>query len=286
MALAMIVLFACGNASDRGFKQTDSGLKYKFHEQGGGEKVQLYEILKMDMVYRLKDSTLFDTRLNDIPMFLELTEPEYPGDIYEALAMLSVGDSVTFIVDAADFFMITVGMFELPPPIREGDQLYFDIRLLDALDEDGFMVEQQRIMEEQMQANERRADDEDGLRDAFLREENITVEPLESGLYFIESARGEGPKVTPGSTVSVHYEGRLLDGTVFDSSYERGEPLDFIVGMGQVIPGWDEGIARMHVGGKAMLVIPSHLGYGDRGAGALIPPFSTLVFEVEVVDMQ
>jgi FKBP-type peptidyl-prolyl cis-trans isomerase FkpA len=286
MAMAIIALFACGNAADRGFKKTDSGLRYKFHEQGGGEKAQLYDILKMQMVYRLQDSILFDTRMNEIPMFLELAEPEYPGDIYEAFAMLSVGDSATFIVDAADFFLMTVGMFELPPPVEEGDLLYFDVRLIAALDEEGFMAEQQQIMENQMRSNEQRAFDEDGLREDFLREMNITVQPLESGLYYIEKEKGDGPKVTPGSTVFVHYEGRLLDGTVFDSSYQRGEPLDFVVGTGQVIPGWDEGISRMHVGGKAMLVIPSHLGYGDRGAGGLIPPFSTLVFDVEVVDME
>lgn len=286
MALAMVLFFACGSNADRGFKKTDSGIGYKFHEQGDGERVQLYDILKMDMVYRLKDSILFDTRQSEIPMFLELIEPEFPGDIYEAFALLTVGDSASFIVDASDFFLMTAGMFELPPFIQQGDKLYFDIRLIAAMDEDDFMLEQQRIMEEQMRASEQRALDEDDLRDQFIEDMEITVQPLASGLYYIETERGSGPKVTPGSTVYVHYEGRLLDGTVFDSSYDRGEPLDFVVGSGQVIPGWDEGIAQMNVGGKAMLVIPSHLAYGDRGAGALIPPFSTLVFDVEVVDMQ
>lgn len=286
MALAMVFFFACASNADRGFKKTDSGIGYKIHEQGGGEKAQLFDILKMDMVYRVKDSILFDTRQSDIPMFLELIEPEFPGDIYEAFALLSVGDSATFIVDASDFFMMTAGMFELPFFVREGDRLYFDVRLNAALDEDGFMAEQQRIMEREINANERRALDEDGIRDQFLEEMDISIQPLESGLYYIETERGSGPRVTAGSTVLVHYEGRLLDGTVFDSSYERGDPLDFVVGTGQVIPGWDEGISQMNVGGKAMLVIPSHLAYGDRGAGNLIPPFSTLVFDVEVVEVR
>ena len=286
MALAVVLFFACGSNADRGFKTTDSGIAYKIHEQGGGEKAQLYDILEMNMIYRVKDSILFDTRQTDIPMFLELTEPEFPGDIYEAFAMLSVGDSATFIVDASDFFMMTAGMFELPPFIQEGDRLYFDVRLSAAMDEEGFMEAQQRIMEREMRASEQRALDEEGIRDQYLEDMDITVQPLESGLYYIETERGSGPRVTAGSTVFVHYEGRLLDGTVFDTSHDRGEPLDFVVGTGQVIPGWDEGISQMNVGGKAMLVIPSHLAYGDRGAGNLIPPFSTLVFDVEVVDVR
>jgi FKBP-type peptidyl-prolyl cis-trans isomerase FkpA len=286
IALTGILFFACGGNSDRGFQKSESGISYKIHEQGGGEKPQLSDILKMEMIYRIQDSILFDTRQNDIPMFLELIEPEFPGDIYEAFAMLTVGDSATFIVDASDFFMMTAGMFELPPFIQEGDELYFDVRLDAAMDEEEFMEEQQRIMEAEMRANEQRAMDEEGIRDQFLEDMDITVQPLESGLYYIETEQGSGPRVTAGSTVYVHYEGRLIDGTVFDTSHERGEPLDFVVGTGQVIPGWDEGISQMNVGGKAMLVIPSNLAYGDRGAGALIPPFSTLVFEVEVVDVR
>lgn len=286
LALVAGLFFACGGNSDRGFKETEGGLKYKFHEQSGGEMAQIEDVLSMQMVYRLNDSILFDTREGEVPMFLELIEPEYPGDIYEGLALMAIGDSVTFIIDAEDFFLITASMFELPPFVNSGDMLYFDVKLNAALDEEGFMAEQQRIMEQQMQANEQRALDEDGLLEQYLLDEGISVAPRESGLYFVEKEKGSGQPVTPGSKVFVHYEGRLLDGTVFDSSYERDEPLDFEVGTGQVIPGWDEGLSLMNVGGKALLVIPSHLGYGDRGAGELIPPYSTLVFEVEVVDVQ
>ena len=87
-----------------------------------------------------------------------------------------------------------------------------------------------------------------------------------------------------GSTVKVHYTGKLTDGTVFDSSVERGEPIEFKVGMGQVIPAWDQGICQLKKGQKAILTCPPHLAYGSQGAGDAIPPDSTLIFEVEVVD--
>ena len=107
-----------------------------------------------------------------------------------------------------------------------------------------------------------------------------------SGLQYIELAAGSGPAPQPGDIVSVHYTGTLTDGTVFDSSYKRGEPIKFPLGRGRVIPGWDEGIALMKKGGKARLIIPPQLGYGAQGAGGVIPPNATLIVDVELLDVK
>ncbi len=118
---------------------------------------------------------------------------------------------------------------------------------------------------------------------SFLRE-NKTVEGVketESGLQFKVLASGSGKMPSAESSVTVHYTGKLLDGTVFDSSVERGQPATF--GVSQVIDGWTEALQLMHEGDKWELYIPSDLGYGDRGAGETIPPFSTLIFEVELI---
>ena len=108
----------------------------------------------------------------------------------------------------------------------------------------------------------------------------------ESGLRYQIIQKGDGKKAEKGNMVSVHYKGQLADGTVFDSSYKRNAPLDFQVGVGQVIPGWDEGICLLNVGDKARLVIPSDLGYGSAGAGGVIPPDATLVFDVELMGIK
>lgn len=96
---------------------------------------------------------------------------------------------------------------------------------------------------------------------------------------------GSGPEARKGQTARVHYTGYLTDGTKFDSSVDRGVPFEFPLGAGHVIQGWDEGVARMKVGEKARLTIPPHLGYGERGAGGVIPPGATLVFEVELLEL-
>ena len=97
---------------------------------------------------------------------------------------------------------------------------------------------------------------------------------------------GEGAEIVNHSKIKVHYIGKLEDGTKFDSSYDRGEPFSFQIGLRQVIEGWETGITGMKVGGKRTLIIPPELGYGQRGAGELIPPNSTLVFDVEIIDVQ
>lgn len=111
-------------------------------------------------------------------------------------------------------------------------------------------------------------------------------EKTESGLRYQFIQRGNGKKAEKGRTVSVHYSGQLEDGKVFDSSYARKKPIEFPLGMGHVIEGWDEGIELLQVGDKARFVIPSHLGYGSRGAGGVIPPNATLVFDVELMDVK
>lgn len=109
---------------------------------------------------------------------------------------------------------------------------------------------------------------------------------LPSGLRFMELKEGTGPMPEKGRRVTVHYTGTLADGTKFDSSVDRGTPFKFTIGVGQVIRGWDEGVATMKTGGKRKLIIPPSLGYGSRGAGNVIPPNAELHFDVELLAVE
>ena len=135
-------------------------------------------------------------------------------------------------------------------------------------------------------AREERIKKEIEAKEAELEKLASGFQKTDSGLRYQIIQNGHGQKAEKGKTVSVHYKGQLPDGTVFDSSYKRNQPIDFPLGMGQVIPGWDEGILLLKVGDKARFVIPSELAYGSRGAGGVIPPNATLIFDVELMNVK
>ena len=124
---------------------------------------------------------------------------------------------------------------------------------------------------------------QDILIQEYIKANNLTAEKYPSGLYKSISTQGTGRLPVNGVSVTVHYDGETLDGNRFDSSRSRGEPFVFSLGLGQVISGWDEGVATMSEGERALLIIPSHLAYGTRGSGSAIAKNTVLVFDVELI---
>jgi peptidylprolyl isomerase len=118
---------------------------------------------------------------------------------------------------------------------------------------------------------------------SIAMDNNENIITTDSGLKYVEIAEGEGATPQAGQTVTVHYTGTLENGKKFDSSRDRNQPFSFTIGVGQVIKGWDEGLSTMKVGGRRKLIIPADLGYGARGAGGVIPPNATLLFDVELL---
>ena len=168
--------------------------------------------------------------------------------------------------------------------IAQGDELSSVEIVRVGADADAFnAVEAFRTFEG---SREKRDADEKAKQKELLDSVAIGYEETKSGLRYQILQKGAGKQATKGAGVSVHYKGQLLDGTVFDSSYKRKEPIDFNVGLGQVIAGWDEGILLLQVGDKARFVIPSNLAYGAAGAGGVIPPDATLIFDVELMGVK
>ena len=135
-------------------------------------------------------------------------------------------------------------------------------------------------------SREKRIAEQKRIAEEALEKLAAGFQKTESGLRYQIIQKGTGKQAEKGKKVSVHYQGALENGQVFDSSYKRKQPIDFTLGVGRVIEGWDEGIALLQVGDKARFVIPSYLGYGSRGAGGVIPPDATLVFDVELMDVK
>lgn len=269
-----------------GFQKTESGLQYKFHRQNeAAAKPSKGDMLTLHMIYNINGNTVFyDSRSNPSPSQMELREPDYPGDINEAMGMLRKGDSATFIIDAADFFQKTVKVQELPDPFKAGDKIYFELVLTDFMGREEYIIQQQKAMQEREAMKIKARENEQVAIQAYIDSLALDAKQLNGGMYIVHMEEGEGAQAVKGKKVSVHYTGKLLNGEIFDSSLNRGQPIQVTLGANQVIQGWETGIPELKVGGKALLIIPFDMGYGDRPAGT-IPPYSTLLFEVELIEV-
>ena len=276
--LMLSVLTGCSNAP-KGYQATDNGLYYRLFTNNGGENPQIGDLLELTMSCSVNDTVvILPLTKNIIPM----TEPSFWSDFVEGFSMMHKGDSASFIVDIDSSFVNLFGYNTLPPQFSSTDIMRFEVRLDDFYPESEFRFRMIENIKKNYPAETEKAVSE---LNAYLEKNGVVAQPTSTGLYYVKTQDGTGEKPSKGSTVKAHYTGCLLDGTVFDTSIERGEPIEFVLGVGQVIPGWDEGIAMMSKGEKAVLYIPYYLAYGDRDLG-VIPPFSNLVFEVELIDFK
>src|SRR5690606_18299988 len=173
---------------------------------------------------------------------------------------------------------------EVVDAISQGDQIEsLEILRVGTEAETWNAIEAFRVFEG---ARARRIEETKAKAEAEMEKLAAGFDRTQSGLRYKVIQKGKGAKAEKGKIVSVHYEGSLPSGQVFDSSYKRKEPIDFTLGIGQVIQGWEEGIALLQVGDKARFVIPSHLAYGSAGAGGVIPPDATLIFDVELMGIK
>lgn len=285
MALLMAgTVSACTEKSPYpGYEKSQTGLYYQFFKQNAGERPQNSELLEVGISCIVGDSVLIPAH-DDILM---LQESQFAGDFFEGLAMMHKGDSASFLVNVDSTYKYLFGQPNLPKEFTSIDVMRFEVRLDDFYPESEFMQHMIAKSIARMKADypEETAKAEQDLAD-FLANNGVTVKPTASGLYYVMTKEGNGEKPGVGQMVKIHYTGKLLDGTVFDSSIESGEPINIPIGVGRVIPGWDEGIMLMSKGEKGMLYIPYYLAYGNQQRGDKITPFSNLIFEVELVDFE
>ncbi len=276
LSLSVFFLVSCKTKID--FEKTDSGLEYYFVEKNDTTaKPNIGDALVLNMKIIWNDSLIFDTREIGVDYRLHLKEFS-KGEIYEGLSMMHIGDSAIFRVDAFNFYQITA---KIPAPscLKKDDKLTFYVRLLKIMSPEDIKREIER-------KNRMKLKNEQALLQEYLQTNNIEQSPLESGLYYIKIEKGYGPKPEIGDSVTVHYKGKLTNNQPFDSSFKRGEPYTFLYGDTTLIQGWTEGIGLMNEGGVAQLIIPSTLAYGKEGAGYVIPPYSTLVFEIHLLEVK
>ena len=273
IGLAATLLFTFGACSKyKGFKKHSSGLYYQFYEQNDtADQPNTGDLVGVLMSLRAGDSLLIPMMPNEMIM-----DSLYEGDIFEAIRMMHVGDSATFILDGKQFFE------KMMNPSQEyefgDDPLYLDVKLYGLMKKADF---EKAKAEFDAQLDERKVKEVEEI-DEYLQK-HPGMKQTSMGVYMKTVKKGNGPKVEPLQQVKVHYTGRFVDGTVFDSSVERGTPFTFTVGAGEVIPGWDATVSDMKVGDKVTVLIPSSMAYGEGRQG--IPPYSPLEFDIELLEI-
>ena len=257
------------------YKTSPTGLRYKvFKNSTNDAKPVAGDWVSVDMRYttkvKQKDSVLFDTKiqLKGTPARFQLTASEFKGDLYEGIMMLSPGDSGVFLVSADSLFMKTFRMAKRPDGIDSNSTVSFYVHLLTA----DSPVKMQK--------------DEEISLQKYLKDNNVTVSPTASGVYLIESQKGEGIKIDTGCQVKFQFKVALIDGKQLFSSYERPEPIKFRFGKKVDTRGMEEAIGLLKKGSKAKIIVPSKMAFGETGRGSIVPPYSTLVYEVEILDVQ
>lgn len=280
--VAMSLLFAavltsCGPKSPfPGYKATGTGLYYKQITAGQGEQIKDGDVIKVRLAYYINDSLLYTTDMLPEAAYDLVHESQFQGDLYEGFRMMHVGDSMSFMINADSVFNKQFHAPTIPDFVTPDAFMRWEVTVDEAMTEQDFQAMKEAEVAAQQQASK-------DAFEAYLTENGIDAKPTESGLVYVCTKPGKGPKPSYKQNVKVHYTGKLLDGTVFDSSVERGEPFEFQLGVHQVIAGWDEGIALMSKGEKGTLYIPYELAYGPRQTGP-IPAYSNLIFDVELLD--
>ena len=273
---AVILTFAaCGEKKFRGFTKTKTGLYYKITTKNAEGKVpQEGDILYLEVSVESDFDSLYTFPPQKDVQRLEPSK--FNGDINEAYSLLKEGEEGEFYIQADSFFLYFT-MMEMPSTVKPEDKLLFKIKL----ERVQTMEEYEREYEEMLEAKK---EEEKTLLATYIAEQKITVPPTESGLYYIETLKGKGVKAENGKQVTIHWVGKLLDGMVFNSTIVREKPTTFILGDENIPLGITEGLLLMKEGGKATLITPSALAFGEGGGG--FPPFTTIVFDIELVKVE
>lgn len=267
---------------------TPKGIAYQLLKHGAGDKIKLDDVITFDVIQKTeKDSVLFSSYMQGHPVKMQVKPSENVGDLMDIFPFLAPNDSVLVKVPTDSVF---VGHEEARPPfLPKGSNMVFLLKIQRVQSLNDAIAERNAEMDKM-----RAAETEDAKK--YIADHKMALKTTPTGLMYQITTPSVKRKIVIGDTVLVNYAGRTTDDKLFDSSIEsvaqQGglvqpgrtyEPFKMVVGQGQVIKGWDEGLLLLNEGSKAKFVIPSSLAYADQGAGDDIRPFSTLVFDIDVV---
>ncbi len=279
--LLIILTFSCKSKSDiDGYTKTESGIYFKLLQIGeNSKKPKNGEFI----TFHIKYFTGSDSMFFDAVRSIKYTTSPFKGAIEECFSMLAQSDSASFYINADNFFSKTI---KAPLPKFLPQQSYFrvDIKILSINSAENFNKEKDEFLSW--------IDDfgkyEQSVLKHFIENEQINVNPSQTGIYKIDINKGTGKKVEISDTLTVNYEGRFLNGKIFDSTKQRNEPFQFVFGTEmQVLKGLEEAIGTMRQGDHSLFIMPSKLAFGEKGSSnGSIPAYTSVIFEVELLDVK
>jgi FKBP-type peptidyl-prolyl cis-trans isomerase FkpA len=268
-------------------RKTAGGLEYKIINDKPGDKIVPGDYVFFALTGKVKDSIFMNSNMNPNGFMIEMKDPVKKGNFEEVLSMLSAGDSAFFRIKADTFFMGYLGYRRLPEFVKSGSNIDFNIHIDSVVTKK--VVEERKLAQAKKDEDEmkRNQEEEPANIENYIKENGNNFTKTSNGLYYKITKATSGKKAQNGDTVSVIYTGKLLNGKVFDASdLHGGAPYDLVLGEGGVIKGWEDALLLMHEGEKAIVVIPSTLGYGGQAMGEDIRPYSPLMFELELVKVK
>jgi FKBP-type peptidyl-prolyl cis-trans isomerase FkpA len=292
--LFIALLTIKANAQD-GFQKTSKGTVYKMFTHNVGDRIKLNDVVTFQVVQKTeKDSILFSTYMTGQPVQAQV---QPTGDLMDIFPLLTVKDSVLIKVPTNSIFKTQED--KRPPFFPKGSNLLFIMKIEKVQSLNEAVAERAKAMAEEKAITAKYYAEEAASTNKYIAAHHLVFNATHSGLKYKITKPSAKRKPLPGDTLLVNYTGRTLDGKVFDSSIasegtkaglqrpaDSYQPLQMVVGHGEVIPGWDEGLLLLNEGAKATFIIPSKLAYADKGAGDAIKPFSTLLFNVELVKVK
>ncbi len=276
ITLMITALAVCqATAQAKKFTRLKSGLEFMIVKDMPGNKAVEGSMVTMHIKTVVNGTAMFDsyTMNNNEPVPAQIAKPQYNGDVMEGLAMLSAGDSALFRTPADSIFRNG----QMQPGVKSGDTVNFFVKMVSVKSKEQYEKDQKDKAVKQTGIDEKLLQD-------YIKKNNLKVQRTNSGVYYVIEKAGNGKHATAADKVRVHYKGYKLNGETFDSSYDRGEPIEFP--LSGVIKGWTEGIPMLEEGGKGTLLIPSQMAYGANGpAGSKIGPNEVLLFDVELLEI-
>ncbi|WP_026904119.1 FKBP-type peptidyl-prolyl cis-trans isomerase [Pedobacter glucosidilyticus] len=295
LSIAALGFAACNG----GFKKGASGLLYKVHEDVEGDSIKEGDFISLNIIAKTDgDSVLYNSYEMDRASQTFVPKPMYDGDLFTAIMQLTKGDSATIKVDIDS----AEKKGQPRPQGIKGKYIIYTVKIEDVIKKDTTKEQEfQSKIEAFFKAEGDRAKKAEAPKlEKYIKDNSLKAQKYPSGLQVATLTEGTGVQPKPGDSVMVNYTGKLVSGKVFDTSLPEvakknniynpaREPyttLNLVIGQGNVIPGFDEGVLKMKKGGKSVLLIPSALAYGEQGMqGGMIGPFTPLVFEIELVNV-